>query len=186
METFSNHDDDTISDNWLSTRRCKQKEIRFLIRPKDINHTNGVRRFYGYKDLQPVGFIHFDPIYQNNQIIGYVPNISRANNLFKQGLFYAIMAVALEQFQSEGIKMVNLGLSPLSIKDEHQSGIVPSKPLSRLFRLTSRFGQRFYNFNGIQFTKSRFRGTDSPTYVASRKSLPIKAFTACFRLSRVI
>ena len=186
METFTHHDDDRISDTWLNTRRCKQKEIRFLIRPKDINHTQGVRRFYGFKDMQPVGFVHFDPIYRNNQVIGYVPNISRANQLFKQGLFYAIMAVALEQFQSEGIERVNLGLSPLSIKNSPQQRIVSSRPLERMFKLTARFGQKYYNFDGIQFTKSRFRGEEQPTYVASHKAIPLKAFAACFKLSKVI
>lgn len=189
METFSHHHDDYISDSWLKTRRCKNNEIGFLIRPKDMPYQKDVRRFYGYKDLQPIGFIHFDPIYQQGTVIGYVPNISRANQLFKQGLFYAIMAVALEQFQQEGIKLINLGLSPLHLKDTSSKdipGVTPSQPLTRMFKLTQTFGQRFYNFQGIQFTKQRFRGEEHPTFVASRKALPLKAFLACFKLSNLI
>lgn len=189
METFSHLHDDYVSDSWLSTRRCKNNEIGFLIRPKDMPYQKDVRRFYGYKDLQPIGFVHFDPIYQQGNVIGYVPNISRANHLFKQGLFYAIMAVALEQFQKEGIKLINLGLSPLHLKGPNTDevpGIRSSRLLTRMFLLTQRFGQRFYNFQGIQFTKQRFRGEEHTTYVASRKALPLKAFLACFKLSNLI
>lgn len=190
METFSHHFDDRISENWLSTRRCKNNEINFLIRPKIMPYQKDVRRFYGYQDLQPIGFIHFDPIYQHGRVIGYVPNISRANQTFKQGLFYAIMAVALEQFKREGFKVVNLGLSPLHLKDDtsinEHWGLTSSTALTRLFKLTQRFGQRFYNFRGIQFTKQRFRAEEQPTFVASRQKVPLKAFLACFRLSNLI
>ena len=186
METFSQHQDDYISDSWLSTRRCKKSEIGFLIRPKNMPHKKDVRRFYGYKDMQPIGFVHFDPIYQQGKVIGYVPNISRANHIFKQGLFYAIMATALEQFKQEGIQLVNLGLSPLYLKETPEMTLNSSTPLLRLFKLTTRFGQSFYNFQGIKFTKQRFRGEELSTYVASHKQLPLKAFLACFRLSKLI
>ncbi|GLQ32809.1 DUF2156 domain-containing protein [Litoribrevibacter albus] len=190
METFSHHLEDRISETWLNTRRCKNNEINFLIRPKTMPYQKDVRRFYGYKDLQPIGFIHFDPIYQHGKIIGYVPNISRANHMFKQGLFYAIMAVALEQFKQEGLKIVNLGLSPLHLKNDIEETqtwkLTPSTALTRLFKLTHRFGQRFYNFQGIQFTKQRFRATEQTTFVASRQKVPLKAFLACFRLSNLL
>jgi phosphatidylglycerol lysyltransferase len=176
-----------------------------------MEHQKDVRRFYGFKDLQPIGFVHFDPIYQQGKVIGYVPNISRANHLFKQGLFYAIMAVALEQFKQEGVRIVNLGLSPLHLKAslaqsrqpqnkqsqnkqpqnelshrDQTPGLRPSKVLTRTFQLTQQYGRQFYNFQGIQFTKQRFKGEEHPSYVASRQRLPWKAFLACFRLSNLI
>lgn len=177
-----------VSEQWLKTRSCKHKPIQFLIRPENAMDESQVRKFYAYQNNQIIAFIYFDPIYHDHQVIGYVPNISRANQAFKQGLFYAMMATALQQFKDEGVEYVNLGLTPLVVPDEGSpsNNIILSKGLEQLFKLTYRFGQSYYNFAGIHFTKSRFRAETEPCYVASRKQIPIKAFLACFRLCNVI
>lgn len=183
--------EDRISADWLQTRRCKAQEIRFLIRPKDMPYRKDVRCFYAFQNDMPIAFIHFDPLYEAGRIVGYVPNISRANAGFRQGLFYAMMAHALVQFQAEGVERVNLGLSPLALS-ENRDGLTEalrnaeSTWLRRLFVLTTRFGQRLYNFSGIRFTKQRFQGMEKPVYVASTTALPLKAFLACLKLSRLV
>lgn len=177
----------SVSEQWLQTRNCKQKHIEFLIRPETLTDESHVRKFYAYQNNQIIAFIYFDPIYRENKIIGYVPNISRANQSFKQGLFYAMMATALQQFKEEGVEIINLGLTPLvPTKVSDSNNIKSSKWLERLFKLTYRFGQSFYNFSGIHFTKSRFRAQSHPCYVASNKRIPMKAFLACLRLCNVI
>jgi NADPH-dependent 2,4-dienoyl-CoA reductase/sulfur reductase-like enzyme len=63
----------------------------------------------------PSGFIFFDPIYENGEVIGYVPNISRASESFPLGIFYTLMAKVFEQFKAEGIPYIFLGLFPLAL-----------------------------------------------------------------------
>ncbi len=183
-ESFTDDHLREISEAWIKTRKCKSNEIRFLIRPMAMNYRENERRFYAYEDGKPVGFIYFDPIYYRNQIISYVPNISRASAEFKQGLFYTIMAHAMEVFKAEGIPYLDLGLVPLMFTkdDEPQE----SSLLKRMLRLVWKRGNFLYNFQGLAFTKSRFRGEEETTYIAHPMAMPVIDFIAMFKLLRVI
>ncbi len=183
-ECFSDDHSREISDAWIKTRKCKSNEIRFLIRPMGMTYRENERRFYAYEGDKPVGFIYFDPIYHKNQIVSYVPNISRANAEFKQGIFYTIMIHAMETFKAEGVPFLDLGLIPLVLEE----GIEPQE--SKLFKRTERLiyekGNFLYNFKGVEFTKSRFRGENSPTYCCHKNALPAFALFSMFKLTRVI
>ncbi|WP_199724711.1 DUF2156 domain-containing protein [Noviherbaspirillum saxi] len=173
-----------ISQAWIRTRRCKNNEIRFLIRPMLIDYREGTRYFYAYHGGEAVGFVFFDPIYQNGKLVGYVPNISRSSANFKQGLWYALMAHAMEVFKAEGVAYIDLGLVPLMM----DRSVEPQE--SRLLRGTmSVIRERMdflYNFKGLEFAKSRFQGTVEKTYCAHRSALPALAMTAMFRLTRIL
>lgn len=173
-----------LSEHWLQTRKCKGREIIFLIRPMEMDFTEGTRRFFAYKDGKMIGFIFFDPVYENGQVVGYVPNISRASEQFPAGIFYSIMSYAFEQFKAEGIPSVFLGLSPLAL--DYPPLAMESKFLRWMLEKTAQYGNFLYNFKGIDFTKSRFRGEEEATYAVHRKALPTKAFLAMFRLCNVI
>lgn len=184
MERFSDDHTREISDAWIQTRKCKSKEIRFLIRPMEMTYRENERHFYAYQDGKAVGFIYFDPIYQNNRIISYVPNISRANADFRQGIFYTLMAHAMDVFKAEGVPYLDLGLIPLALDSatEHQeSGL-----LKRLLHGLYNHGNFLYNFKGLEFTKSRFRGDSFKTYCCHRRSVPALEFLAMFKLTRLL
>jgi lysylphosphatidylglycerol synthetase-like protein (DUF2156 family) len=178
------HDVKRISEAWIRTRRCKNNEIRFLIRPMIIDYREGTRYFYAYLKGEAVGFIFFDPIWQDGRLVGYVPNISRSSASFRQGLWYALMAHALDVFREEGVPRVELGLVPLQMA----GGIEPQE--SRLLRSTmSLIRERMdflYNFKGLEFAKSRFQGRVEKTYCCHRSAMPALAMTAMFRLTRII
>ncbi|MBZ2167330.1 DUF2156 domain-containing protein [Marinobacter sp. F4216] len=183
-ERFSDDHTREISEAWIRTRKCKSNEIRFLIRPMEMNYRENERHFYAYQDGKAVGFIYFDPIYLNNEIISYVPNISRANADFKQGIFYTLMIRAMEVFKAEGVPFVDLGLIPMSLDSttEHQE----SRILKKLEHLVYEKGNFLYNFKGLEFTKSRFRGEQFKTYCCHKRALPALEFLAMFRLTRLI
>lgn len=183
-ERFSDDHTREISEAWIRTRKCKSNEIRFLIRPMEMAYRENERHFYAYQDGKAVGFIYFDPIYQNNEIISYVPNISRANADFRQGIFYTLMAHAMEVFKAEGVPFLDLGLIPLSLDavTEHQE----SRLLKRLLHLVYDKGTFLYNFKGLEFTKSRFRGEGFKTYCCHRRAIPALEFLAMFKLTRLI
>lgn len=179
------HDVKRISEAWIRTRRCKNNEIRFLIRPMIIDYREGTRYFYAHDpDGEAVGFIFFDPIYREGRLAGYVPNISRSSANFRQGLWYALMAHALAVFQEEGVSYVDLGLVPLQV----DAALEPQE--SRVLRATmSVIRERMdflYNFKGLEFAKSRFQGRIEKTYCCHRNALPALAMTAMFRLTRII
>jgi lysylphosphatidylglycerol synthetase-like protein (DUF2156 family) len=179
------HDVRRISEAWIRTRRCKNNEIRFLIRPMIIDYREGTRYFYACDpDGEAVGFIFFDPIYSGGRLAGYVPNISRSSSNFRQGLWYALMAHALAVFREEGVQYVDLGLVPLQVDD----AIEPQE--SRLLRTTMAVIRErmdfLYNFKGLEFAKSRFQGRVEKTYCCHRSAMPALAMTAMFRLTRII
>jgi lysylphosphatidylglycerol synthetase-like protein (DUF2156 family) len=173
-----------ISEAWIRTRRCKNQEIRFLIRPMLMDYRDGTRYFYAMRDGRAVGFVFFDPLYREGRLLGYVPNISRSCANFRQGLWYALMAHAIDVFKSEGVPCLDLGLVPLMLAD----GIEPQESL--LLRGTmSLIRERMdflYNFKGLEFAKSRFQGSVEKTYCCHRSRLPAVAMTALFRLTRII
>lgn len=183
-ERFSDDHTRQISDAWIRTRKCKSQEIRFLIRPMEMDYRENERHFYAYEDGKAVGFIYFDPIYKNNEIISYVPNISRANADFRQGIFYTLMAHAMEKFKAEGVPFLDLGLIPLSLdpNTEHQE----SRILKRILHGLYNRGNSLYNFKGLEFTKSRFRGESFKTYCCHRRTIPALEFLAMFKLTRVL
>jgi len=178
------HDVKRISEAWIRTRRCKNNEIRFLIRPMLIDYREGTRYFYAMLNGEAVGFIFFDPVYKDGRLTGYVPNISRSSANFRQGLWYALMAHALAVFREEGVPYVDLGLVPLQM----DGGVEPQE--SRLLRATmSLIRERMdflYNFKGLEFAKSRFQGRIEKTYCCHRSAMPALAMTAMFRLTRII
>ncbi|MBZ0334272.1 DUF2156 domain-containing protein [Marinobacter sp. AL4B] len=183
-ERYSDDHTREISEAWIRTRKCKSNEIRFLIRPMEMDYRENERHFYAYEDGKAVGFIYFDPIYHNNKIISYVPNISRANADFRQGIFYTLMAHAMEVFKEEGVPFIDLGLIPLSLDKatEHQESPLLKKLMHGIYDK----GNFLYNFKGLEFTKSRFRGENFKTYCCHKRAIPALEFFAMFKLTRLL
>lgn len=178
------HDVRRISQAWIRTRRCKNNEIRFLIRPLNMDYREGTRYFYAIHKGEAVGFVFFDPVWKDGRVAGYVPNISRSSASFRQGLWYALMAHAIAVFREEGVAFIDLGLVPLKLAEE----VEPQE--SRLLRLTMRVIRErmdfLYNFKGLEFAKSRFQGQVEKTYCCHRHALPAFAMVAVFRLTRIL
>jgi phosphatidylglycerol lysyltransferase len=173
-----------LSDDWLKTRKCKGREIIFLIRPMEMDYKEGTRRFFAYQNDEIIGFIFFDPVYENGQVVGYVPNISRASEKFPQGIFYSLMVEAMAKFKEEGVPYIYLGLSPLAL--DYPPKDCESKILRWMLEFTAKHLNFLYNFKGIDFTKSRFRGDEEPTYVLTKSKMATREFVSIFRMCNVI
>ena len=181
----SHRDDDAveISKNWIKTRACSHQEIRFLIRPMNTQYKENSRHFYAYMDGKAVGFIFFDPIYDRNRIVSYVPNISRSCPSFKQGLWYVIMSHAMDIFRQEGVPYLDLGLVPLMLADEIEPQ--ESKILRRIMALIHEKGNSLFNFKGLEFAKSRFHGRVDKNYCCHIRPLPLFSLLALIRMTGV-
>ena len=177
---------ETASQNWLQTRRVATRELAFLARPMQIAPHAAIMRYVAAKESRVIGFVIFDPIFLNRKVIGYTPSISRSDPTFKQGLYYALMLRAIADFkQHASLRVLNLGLLPLSALG---SNMTPhsSRLAGQFLTAVYTFGNRFYNFKGIEFTKTRFGGEQVPVYFSHRRRLPVTAVWAVMRLSRVV
>ncbi len=172
-----------LSKEWMTTRKIKNREIGFLIRPMVMDHEEDTRKFFAYQDDELIGFVFFDPIYKDGEIISYVPNISRFSHTFKQGIFYCLLVHAIETFQSEGLKEVNLGLSILVLDDEDADH--EARFLKKIERLIFQYGNFIYNFKGIDFTKSRFQGKTNKFYCVHKWRFPAIKLLTMFKVANV-
>ncbi|MBN2284481.1 MAG: DUF2156 domain-containing protein [Deltaproteobacteria bacterium] len=182
-EGYDETRDYELSRQWLQTRKVSRKEIIFLIRPMSMDYNVGTRKFYAYRGEELLGFIYFDPVYRGNRLIGYVPNISRFDQAFRQGIFYTIMVHAMDVFKEEGIEELHLGLAPLVTGDDDRP--YEAWLVKKIIRFLYEYGNGIYNFKGIYFTKSRFNGVDSPTFCCHKSSVPLKKFLTVFKISNV-
>ena len=180
-ENYNENRHNRFSKEWIKTRKLKNREIRFLIRPVNMDYEEGTRKFFAYQEDKMIGFVFFDPVYSKGKIIGYVPNISRFDLSFKQGIFYAIMAHAFQIFKQEGVTQIHMGLSPFSVSDSdiHYESVVPKK----LVRFLYQYGNRIYSFKGLYFTKSRFRGTEYRTFCSHKGNYPFREILTLFKTS---
>jgi lysylphosphatidylglycerol synthetase-like protein (DUF2156 family) len=172
-----------LSKKWMFTRKIKNREIGFLIRPMVMDYEKETRKFFAYQGDELIGFIFFDPVYKDGKIISYVPNISRFSHLFRQGIFYAIMIHAMEEFQNEGLQQLNLGLSILVLDERNRSH--EAKLLKNIERLIYRYGNFIYNFKGINFTKSRFQGKENNFYCVHKNYFPAIKLLSLVKLTNV-
>lgn len=172
-----------LSEKWIGTRKIKNREIGFLIRPMEMPYQAETRKFFAYLNDELVGFIFFDPVYKDGQIISYVPNISRFSHSFRQGIFYTLMVHAMEKFQAEGFKELSLGLSILILHDDNRP--YESRILKNIERLICRYGNFIYNFKGIDFTKSRFQGQTNRFFCAHKRALPAVKLISLVKLANV-
>ena len=172
-----------LTDQWISTRKIRNREIGFLIRPMQMDYEAETRKFFAYQGDRLIGFIFFDPVYQDGKIISYVPNISRFCHTFRQGIFYAIMIHAMEKFRSEGLKEINLGLSILVCDEDDKPA--EAKTLKKIERLLYQYGNFIYNFKGIDFTKSRFCGRENKFFCAHKWHLPVVKLLSLVKLANV-
>jgi lysylphosphatidylglycerol synthetase-like protein (DUF2156 family) len=173
-----------LTNEWLKTRKVRNREICFLIRPMDMDYQEGTRRFFAYLDGELIGFVFFDPIYRDGKVISYVPNISRFSNKFKPGIFYPLMNHAFDVFKADGIKEINLGLCPLVADDKSVPG--ESVIQKKMNRFLYNYGNWIFNFKGLYFTKSRFGGTLIKTFGAHNEMIPAFPFLVMFKLSNML
>jgi lysylphosphatidylglycerol synthetase-like protein (DUF2156 family) len=66
-----------ISDEWISTRVTRTRELTFLTRPVVFDDEPGVRKFYASVQDEVIGFAYFSPMYEGGALIGYHFDVHR-------------------------------------------------------------------------------------------------------------
>lgn len=171
IETVNRSELDAVSTRWIATKKVNDREIWIYARRPVFQTEEDVRKFIAYdRDGRVAGFAFYDPIYRDGQIIGYSANILRSDEQRFSRLPTAMHMEAMERFRLEGSEVLNLNLSPFVKLD---NGIFNDDFGSKLFfKLSARYGNDIYNFQGLAFHKSKYRGNEKYLYFASNSYWP--------------
>lgn len=156
-----------LSQQWLENKGGK--EYSFLVRPLRLKSEKDVRYFSAYQNEKLKAFATFDPIYQENKVVGYYHNVDRFLINAPHGSSAYIVLRAIESFQKEGVKRVSLGMSPLYLP----RGL--SEELNFNLRTRKSFWYAFeklnfiYPFKGNASHKKKFHGDKKPIYFSTTR-----------------
>ena len=160
-----------LSAKWISSKKINDREIWLYARRPIFDREEGVRKFVAYdKEGRMAGFVFYDPMYRDGQVFGYSANIVRCDEQRFGRLATAIHMEAMEKFKAEGKETLNLLLAPFANLDGGNFNDAWGAKL--FFKLSARFGNHIYNFKGLSFHKSKYRGLERPLYYASNSFLP--------------
>lgn len=138
-------------DEWLETRGLPP--LHFLVEPETLHEIGDRRIFVAEKEGEPVGFVSMAPVPARNGWLTeqFVRGFDAPNGTIELMLDTAIAAVAFS-----GAEYVTMGLVPLA---DHGFRKSVSHPwwLRILLPWVRAHGRRFYNFDGLDAFKSKFR-----------------------------
>lgn len=171
IETVNREQLDAISNKWIGTKKVNDREIWLYARRPVFEAEPDVRKFVAYDRAgRAVGFAFYDPMYRHGNIFGYAANIARSDEQRFGRLITAIHMEAMEKFKSEGKQTLNLCLAPF---DKVSAGKFNDDwGAKKFFELTAKYGNNLYNFNGLAFHKSKYRGSEKFLYFGSRSFWP--------------
>lgn len=158
-----------ISDSWLKTKINKE-ELGVLLRRLEYKDEPYTRKFFAKKNNQLLGYIFFDPIFKDGNIIGLYSNIERYNGSFPN-LKTFILTQAINSFKKESsnLKYISQGLSPFHKIGWNRFNENPT--LKEYFQETYE-ESKHYAFKGISYHKERYFKSDKkqiPVYIAFEK-----------------
>ena len=160
-----------LSAKWIASKKINDREIWLYARRPIFDHEEGVRKFVAYDNERRVaGFAFYDPMYRDGEVFGYSANIVRCDEQRFGRLATAMHMEAMEKFKSEGKELLNLLLAPFGKLD--CGNFNDDWGAKLFFKLSARFGNSIYNFKGLSFHKSKYRGAERPLYFASNSFLP--------------
>lgn len=145
-----------ISEDWMKHKVMNDSEMQFIVRPIVYVDEIDVRKFVALKGDTVVGFIIFDPIYENGKVKGYIANHLRSNLDRSYSVVDFILLEALDIFKAEGKEELSLGLSPLAKVDDSEE-FRHSKLLTAHFKYSFEKANFLYNFKNLYRHKSKYR-----------------------------
>ena len=160
-----------VSQHWIGGKKVNDREIWIYARRPVFEDEPDVRKFTAYdKEGRVAGFVFYDPMYRDGKIRGYSANISRCDETRFGRLATAINMAAVEKFKPEGVEVLNLCLAPfVKLNEGRYNDDLGAKAF---FKLSERYGNAIYNFKGLSFHKSKYRGTEKSLYFVSNNPMP--------------
>jgi lysylphosphatidylglycerol synthetase-like protein (DUF2156 family) len=180
IDTINRNELQSVTRRWMETKKVNDREIWIYARHPVFEHEQDVRKFVAYdREDRVVGYAFYDPIYSRGLVIGYSATISRCDEHRYGRLATAIHMEAMEAFRTEGKHVLNLCLAPF-VKLE-LGKYNDDKATRWFFEFSAKYGNDIYNFQGLSFHKSKYRGAESPIYFASNCRFPSNDVYLAFR-----
>jgi phosphatidylglycerol lysyltransferase len=141
--------------------------LGFLTEPVSPDRLADRRIFVAAKDERAIAFLVCAPIPRRNGWM--IEQIARGRSA-PNGSAELLVDAAMNTFRAEGAEVVTLGLAPLSTRAE--SAHSRSSPVvSLLLTWVRAHGRRFYNFEGLDAFKAKFRPDKwEPIYAISNET----------------
>jgi phosphatidylglycerol lysyltransferase len=145
-----------ISKQWL--KQNGRREYTFLMGYFDPLYIRQCSVAVLLQAGKPVAYTNLIPTFVSEERsidhMRYVPNMSSS------GMHYLLMQLIL-YIHTQGVKMFNLGLSPLSgIEDLPDASLV-----ERFLRSVKTIGRTYYSFGGLEQFKNKFEPIWQPRYI---------------------
>jgi len=171
IETVNAEQLSDVSRRWIGGKKVNDREIWIYARRPVFSREEDVRKYVAYdRDGRVAGFVFYDPMYRDGKVYGYSANISRCDETRFGRLATAIHMTAAEKFRPEGIEVLNLCLAPfVKLEDGKYND---DRGAKIFFQLSERYGNDIYNFKGLSFHKSKYRGSEKFLYFASNNPIP--------------
>lgn len=150
---------------WLQTRTLPP--LGFLVEPETLSRLEERRVFVGLRGGVPIGFVTCSPIPARNGwlVEQWVRGADAPNGTTEMMIDRAVRVLA-----KDGAAYVTLGLVPLARRTGNPRQDEPLW-LRFAFAWVRAHGLRFYNFNGLENFKSKFRPHDwEPIWAVSDES----------------
>lgn len=160
-----------LSQSWMQGKKVSDREIWIYARRPVYQSEPDVRKFVAFdKEGRAAGYVFYDPMYRDGKIYGYSANTVRCDERRFGRLATAIHMTAMDVFRAEGVEVLNLCLCPFT--NLHQGRFRDDLATDWFFQISRRYGGEIYNFDGLSFHKSKYRGREKPIYFASNSMLP--------------
>lgn len=162
---------DALSARWIKGKKVNDREIWVYARRPVYQTEPDVRKFVAFdRDDIAIGYAFYDPMYRNGRIYGYAANTVRCDEARYGRLATAIHMTAIDAFRTEGVEVLNLCLCPFT---KLEQGVFADDFMTDwFFKFSERYGGEIYNFKGLSFHKSKYRGTEKLLYYASNSRFP--------------
>lgn len=171
IEDVNREEMEALSRRWIESKKVSDREIWIYARRPVYEREEDVRKFVAYdRDGHVAGFAFYDPMYRDGTVFGYSANILRCDESRFSRLATALHMEAMDKFRPEGAEVLNLNLAPF-VKLE-QGRFNDDFGSSLFFKLSARYGNDIYNFKGLSFHKSKYRGREKCLYFASNSFWP--------------
>ena len=153
-----------LSQAWLKSKGTREYGI--LSRPFSYKAEPDVRNFWAYQNDKLIAMAVFDPIYKNNEVIGYYHNVDRILPEAPNGTGAFIILEAVKQFEKEGKGFVSLGMSPLFMI-QSRPGHNKNQATQKILKYTYNELNNIYPFQGNASHKQKFSGKQRQVYIAA-------------------
>lgn len=173
-----------ISKTWIGNKRVNDREIWIYARRAVMETESDVRKFVAYdREGHIVGFAFYDPMYRDGKVFGYAANILRCDEQRFGRLVTSIHMEAMEKFKLEGKETLNLALAPFVRLDSGKFN--DDWGSKKFFELSAKYGNSIYNFTGLAFHKSKYRGNEKFLYFASSSLWPTNDIYLAFLSAKI-